>query len=242
MRAESFRLRTYCYIALKQRVEELERLNSKWEQKILKLKETAALVKKFSLKLALIEKDVQSTQATSDRDAGHIHTLLNELRFAIQKQFSSEARLRNDTPHVLCSLVDQVSRALASSDFPRPAVSNASDVCDRCVLVTSFAGQEELAATGHDQLSKHNRELVLKLSQRAREAQQTRQYTNALEYRLSFLEAEIALLRSQACSATPRNVHSNALPPPSLRANGESVRHLHATAAKPLQGNVFLKI
>jgi hypothetical protein len=102
--------------------------------------------------------------------------------------------------------------------------------------VTSLADQEELAAT------KHNRELVLKLSQRAREAQQTQQYTDALECRLSFLEAEIAMLRSQVCSATPRNVHANALRPPSLGANGESARHSHATAAKPLQGNFFLKI
>jgi len=189
-------------LALKHRVEELEHLNSKRAHRIEKLKASAAHVKELSLQLALVEEDVQRTQATIDRDTGHALLLLREIRLAIQKLFASDLHISKSVLPSLCHYIDQASRALTrisskspSQSHPHPSSSNS-----RSWTAVSSIHQAEAAATERYESSKHQHELRLQLTERAREAQHTQLYVKALEGRLSVLEAEITQLRSQASS------------------------------------------
>ena len=195
--------------ALKQRVEELEHSNSRCSLRIEKLKASAAHVKALSLHLALVEEDVQKTQATIDHDASHARMLLKELRLAIQKQFASDVHLNKAALPFLCHCIDEASTALTriSSKFPAQTCPHIISSSHRPDDVDAFIHQAEAVVTEHDQLPKHQKELRLQLSERAREAQNTQHYVTALEDRLAFLEAEIAKLRSQTSSTFASSAH-----------------------------------
>jgi hypothetical protein len=219
-------------ISLKQRIKEFERLNSKQERKMLKLKETAARVKGFSLQLSLIEKDIENTQATLDADAGHALSLLKELRLSIQKHCSSDKDLCTMPLTSLCACIDQVSRALARmcSYFPAQSSSEARDQTGAASLLFKH---EDLASSERNKLLKLNSDLGVTLSARAHEANQTQVYIKALESRICFLEAEMVPLRSRWCPIAGQNTH--AFQSRSFSASGDNGRRKQ-TSTKPLQG------
>lgn len=227
---------------LKQRIEELERLNSKQERKVRQWKETVALVKNFSFQLSNVEKDFQSIYAALDKDAGHALKLLKELRFAIQKQYSSETNLCKIALPSLCSCIDEVSRALKRIRSYSPPSSSAPSTPStghaKPGAVASLIERAELSAVAFDAISKQKNDLASKLAEKKHEARQTQLYVKALESRLCLLEAEIAPLRSQSSSTTSRVLH--APPLESLSAPGHSSRRSRTTS-KPLQSEFYFK-
>ena len=227
---------------LKQRIEELERLNSKQERKVRQWKETVARVKNFSLQLSIVEKDFQETHAALDKDAGHALMLLKELRFAIQKQYSSETNLCKIALPSLCSCIDEVSRALKRIRSYSPSSSSAPSTPStghaKPGAVASLIQRAELSAVALDAMYKQNNDLASKLAEKNHEARQTQLYVKALESRLCLLEAEIAPLRSQSSSTTARVLH--APPLESLSAPGDNSRRTRTTT-KPLQSEFYFK-
>ena len=186
--------------ALKQRIEELERLNSKQARKIGKLRDTATHVKDFALQLSHVEQLVQESQAKIDHDAARAHMLLKDLRFAIVKQFSSEVHLSKVALPSLCNCVDNAARAIARLCSRPPVLSSPHKLqgsAETGALIPRIR-QAASASTEHDNLCTQPHHLHRKLAEKSRDATLAKRYAKALETRLVLLEAEVTELRSEA--------------------------------------------
>lgn len=186
--------------ALKRRIEELERLNSKQARKIVKLKGTATHVKDFALQLSHVEQLVHESQAKIDQDAAHAHTLLKDLRFAIVKQFSSEAHLSKVALPFLCNIIDNAATAIARMCSTPPALPshhNTQSSAQTGALISRIR-QAASASADDGHVCAQPSHLHRKLAEKARDATLAQRYAKALEARLVLLEAEVTELRSEA--------------------------------------------
>jgi hypothetical protein len=185
--------------ALKRRIEELERLNSKQARKIVKLKDTATHVKDFALQLSHVEQLVHESQAKIDQDAAHAHKLLKDLRFAIVKQFSSEVHLSTVALPFLCNIIDNAATAIArmcSSPPALPSHHNTQSSAQTCALISRIRQASSASADCH--VCTQPSHLHRKLAEKSRDATLAQRYAKALEARLVSLEAEVTELRSES--------------------------------------------
>jgi hypothetical protein len=188
--------------ALKRRIEELERLNGKQARKIVKLKDTATHVKDFALQLSHVEQLVHESQAKIDQDAAHAHKLLKDLRFAIVKQFSSEAHLSTVALPFLCNIIDNAATAIARMCSTPPALHshhNTQSSAQTGALISRCRIRQAASASADDgHVCTQPSHLHRKLAEKSRDATLAQRYAKALEARLVLLEAEVTELRSES--------------------------------------------
>jgi hypothetical protein len=222
--------------ALKKRVEGLEYSNAKRAQKITQLRETASRVKDFSLQLAQVESDIQKTLAVIEQDAEHALKMLKDLSHTIQKQCAFDSHPSKISLPFIGSCIDEASRVIARicCHFPVSSSPKAFEGQNRQQTRAAVNLEAGAADTKRKKSVRQSPEPGLQQTERARSAQQSQLYVQALETRLSFLESEIAQLRRQTCLAFTGDVHQQLPSSPFLLRVEKS--KCSKVETKPLQG------